>query len=97
MLKGGFEIIKGPLKDNTGKEVMPAGKAYAEKATELESTNYLVEGVKGSTDRRGRDPGWHGFLRRPLGRPSRRNLSLGCGRRPSKLAGDKPRAWTTLP
>ncbi len=48
MLKGGYEIIKGPLKDNTGKEVMPAGKAYPEKAAELETTNYLVEGVKGS-------------------------------------------------
>ncbi|MDQ0446119.1 simple sugar transport system substrate-binding protein [Methylobacterium aerolatum] len=48
MLKGGYEIIKGPLKDNAGKEVMPAGKAYPEKAPELESTNYLVEGVKGS-------------------------------------------------
>ncbi|WP_147047605.1 BMP family ABC transporter substrate-binding protein [Methylobacterium gnaphalii] len=48
MLKGGFQIIKGPLKDNAGKEILPSGKAYAEKAVELESTNYLVSGVKGS-------------------------------------------------
>lgn len=48
MLKGGYEIIKGPLKDNAGREILPAGKAYAEKAAELESTNYLVAGVRGS-------------------------------------------------
>ena len=48
MLKVGYEIIKGPLKDNTGKEILPPGKAYPEKAAELESTNYLVAGVKGS-------------------------------------------------
>ncbi|KMO36787.1 BMP family ABC transporter substrate-binding protein [Methylobacterium aquaticum] len=48
MLKGGYEIIKGPLKDNTGKEVLPAGKGLPEKAIELEGTNYLVAGVKGA-------------------------------------------------
>ncbi|GJE27893.1 BMP family ABC transporter substrate-binding protein [Methylobacterium organophilum] len=48
MLKGGFEIIKGPLKDNTGKEILAAGKGLPEKAVELESTSYLVAGVKGS-------------------------------------------------
>ncbi|NEU14294.1 BMP family ABC transporter substrate-binding protein [Methylobacterium sp. BTF04] len=48
MMKGGFAIIKGPLSDNTGKQIAPAGKAYAENAIELESTNYLVEGVRGS-------------------------------------------------
>ena len=49
MMKGGFEIIKGPLKDNKGNAVVPAGKAYPETALELESLNYLVEGVVGST------------------------------------------------
>ena len=49
MMKGGFTVIKGALKDNKGKEVVPAGKAYPETAIELESMNYLVEGVVGST------------------------------------------------
>ena len=40
-------IFKGELKDNTGKVVIPAGKELAQTAIELESMNYLVEGVKG--------------------------------------------------
>jgi basic membrane protein A and related proteins len=48
ILKGGYAVIKGPLKDNKGKEVVPAGTAYVETAIELESMNYLVEGVNGS-------------------------------------------------
>ncbi|WP_289014285.1 BMP family ABC transporter substrate-binding protein [uncultured Methylobacterium sp.] len=48
MMKGGFAIIKGPLKDNKGNEIAGAGTALAENAAELEKTNYLVEGVKGS-------------------------------------------------
>ncbi|KAB1072427.1 BMP family ABC transporter substrate-binding protein [Methylobacterium planeticum] len=48
MMKGGFAIIRGPLKDNKGNEIAPAGRTYAENAIELEKTNYLVEGVKGS-------------------------------------------------
>ncbi len=40
-------IFKGPLKDNTGKEVIPAGKSYRQTAIELESMDYLVEGVDG--------------------------------------------------
>ncbi len=49
IMKGGYSVIKGPLKDNTGKEVVPAGTAYVETAIELESMNYLVDGVIGST------------------------------------------------
>jgi simple sugar transport system substrate-binding protein len=49
IMKGGFSVIKGPLKDNTGKIVVPAGTAYPERAPELESMNYLVEGVIGAT------------------------------------------------
>jgi len=49
IMKGGYAVIKGPLKDNAGKEVVPAGAAYVETAIELESMNYLVEGVIGST------------------------------------------------
>jgi simple sugar transport system substrate-binding protein len=48
IMKGGFSVFKGPLKDNKGNTVVPAGKAYVETAIELESTNYLVEGVNGS-------------------------------------------------
>ncbi|BDA84195.1 BMP family ABC transporter substrate-binding protein [Aureimonas sp. SA4125] len=49
MMKGGFAVIKGPLKDNQGKEVVAAGTDYPETAIELESMDYLVEGVLGST------------------------------------------------
>ncbi|MBS0640556.1 MAG: BMP family ABC transporter substrate-binding protein [Acetobacteraceae bacterium] len=48
MMKGGYAVFKGPLKDNKGNVVVPAGKALAETAIELESTNYLIEGVNGS-------------------------------------------------
>jgi simple sugar transport system substrate-binding protein len=49
IMKGGYSVIKGPLKDNRGKEVVGGGKAYVETAIELESMDYLVEGVIGST------------------------------------------------
>ena len=48
IMKGGFSVFKGPLKDNKGNTVVPDGKAYVETAIELESMNYLVEGVNGS-------------------------------------------------
>ena len=41
-------IFIGPIKDNTGKEVIPAGTTYGPYAIELEQTNYLVDGVIGS-------------------------------------------------
>jgi basic membrane protein A and related proteins len=44
---GSFVIFRGPLKDNTGKTVIPSGKAYAQNAVELESMDYLVDGVSG--------------------------------------------------
>ena len=40
-MKGGYSVFKGPLKDNKGAEVVPAGKALPETAIELESCNYL--------------------------------------------------------
>ncbi|MDR3475011.1 MAG: BMP family ABC transporter substrate-binding protein [Devosia sp.] len=49
IMKGDFAIIKGPMKDNKGKEVVPAGKIYPETAIELESMDYLLDGVIGST------------------------------------------------
>ena len=48
-MKGDFAIIKGPMKDNKGNVVVPEGKTYPEDAIELESMNYLVEGVIGAT------------------------------------------------
>ena len=47
MLKGDFDIFAGELKDNTGKVVVPKGKVFKQTAIELESMNYLVEGVVG--------------------------------------------------
>ncbi|HUN93372.1 MAG TPA: BMP family ABC transporter substrate-binding protein [Burkholderiaceae bacterium] len=48
MLAGTFDIFKGPLKDNAGKVVIPAGKTLKQTDVELEQMNYLVEGVIGS-------------------------------------------------
>jgi simple sugar transport system substrate-binding protein len=47
LMDGSFAIFKGPLKDNTGKEVIPQGKSLVQTAIELESMDYLVEGVNG--------------------------------------------------
>jgi basic membrane protein A and related proteins len=49
IMKGGYSVIKGPLKTNTGKDAVAGSKAYVETAIELESMDYLVEGVIGST------------------------------------------------
>ena len=48
MMKGGYSVFKGPLKDNKGGQVIAAGTAFPETAIQLESMNYLVEGVHGS-------------------------------------------------
>jgi simple sugar transport system substrate-binding protein len=47
-MKNGDAIFAGPIKDNTGKTVVPAGTTYGPYADELMQTNYLVEGVIGS-------------------------------------------------
>jgi simple sugar transport system substrate-binding protein len=47
-MKGELIIFKGPLKDNTGKEIMAAGKSSIQTDPTLEGMNYLVEGVIGS-------------------------------------------------
>ncbi len=49
IMKGGFAVFKGGLKDNKGNVVVPPGTNYAETAIELESIGWLVEGVIGST------------------------------------------------
>ncbi len=48
MIAGSFDIFKGPLKDNKGKEVIAAGKTLKQTDLTLEGMNYLVEGVIGS-------------------------------------------------
>jgi simple sugar transport system substrate-binding protein len=48
MIAGTFDIFKGPLKDNKGKEVIPAGKSLKQTDITLEGMNYLVEGVIGT-------------------------------------------------
>ncbi len=47
MMAGTFDIFGGELKDNTGKVVIPKGKVFKQTDLELESMNYLVEGVIG--------------------------------------------------
>jgi simple sugar transport system substrate-binding protein len=46
---GGMVVYKGPMKDNTGNVVIPAGKEYIQTDYWLESMGWLVEGVIGST------------------------------------------------
>jgi len=48
LMAGTFMIFKGPLKDNTGKEVIPSGTSYPQSAPQLETMDYLVEGVIGN-------------------------------------------------
>lgn len=47
MLKGDFDIFKGPLKDNTGKVVVAAGVSLDQQNPVLEQMSYLVAGVVG--------------------------------------------------
>jgi basic membrane protein A len=44
---GSLVVYAGPLKDNTGKEIVAADKKFAQTDIALESMNYLVQGVKG--------------------------------------------------
>jgi len=48
-MSGGMVVYKGPMKDNTGNVVIPAGKEYIQTDYWLESMGWLVEGVIGST------------------------------------------------
>lgn len=48
-MDGSMIVYKGPIIDNTGKTVIPAGKEYKQTDIWLESMNWLVEGVIGST------------------------------------------------
>ncbi len=46
---GNMIIYRGPIKDNKGKEVIAAGKEVGQTDISLESMDWLVEGVVGST------------------------------------------------
>lgn len=49
IMAGGFAAIKGPLNDNAGNPLLTADKTLVETDIALESMDYLVEGVIGST------------------------------------------------
>lgn len=49
IMKGGYAVIKGPMKDNKGNVIATAGQSFVETDVALESMDYLVEGVIGST------------------------------------------------
>ena len=49
IMGGGYSVIKGPLKDNKGNVILTEGQALVETDIALESMDYLVEGVLGST------------------------------------------------
>lgn len=46
-MKGAFVVYQGPITDNTGKLVIPKGKAYSQTDLWLESMDWLAEGVIG--------------------------------------------------
>ena len=49
-MKNEDAIFVGPILDNTGKRVVPAGTTYGPYVDELQQTNYLIEGVIGSIE-----------------------------------------------
>ncbi|WP_448573497.1 BMP family ABC transporter substrate-binding protein [Trichothermofontia sp.] len=48
LLKGELVIYQGPLKSNTGREILAEGQQYTQQDIALEKMDYLVEGVIGS-------------------------------------------------
>lgn len=49
MMKGDFAAYVGPMSDNAGNAILAAGESFVETDIKLESMDYLVEGVIGST------------------------------------------------
>ncbi|MEM8794703.1 MAG: BMP family ABC transporter substrate-binding protein [Pseudomonadota bacterium] len=49
IIKGGYAVINGPMSDNAGNVIATAGQSFVETDIALESMDYLVEGVIGST------------------------------------------------
>ena len=48
-MDGSFQIYKGPMMTNDGRTAIPDGTGYAQNAPWLESMNWFVEGVVGTT------------------------------------------------
>ena len=48
-MRRGDAVVVGPLRDNTGREVVPPGTTYGPYAEALQRTDYLLEGVIGTT------------------------------------------------
>lgn len=48
-MQGKMVVYVGPIKDNTGRTLIPKGKSYAQTDIWLEKMDWLVEGVKGTT------------------------------------------------
>lgn len=48
-MRRGDAVFVGPLRDNTGREVVPPGTTYGPYAEALQRTDYLLEGVIGTT------------------------------------------------
>ena len=49
LMAGTFVIYKGPLQSNTGATMIPAGEELVQTDLRLESLDWLVAGVIGST------------------------------------------------
>ncbi|MHC0052496.1 BMP family ABC transporter substrate-binding protein [Actibacterium sp. D379-3] len=49
IMAGGYAVITGPMKDNKGNVIAAVGQSFVETDVALESMDYLVEGVIGST------------------------------------------------
>jgi len=49
LMAGTFVIFKGPVRSNTGATLIPAGEELVQTDLSLESMDWLVEGVIGST------------------------------------------------
>jgi basic membrane protein A len=49
IMAGGYAVINGPMNDNKGNVIATAGQSFEETDVALESMNYLVDGVIGST------------------------------------------------
>ncbi len=50
LIKGELVIYEGELSDNQGKAILSAGEKYEQQALELETMDWLIDGVKGSID-----------------------------------------------
>ena len=49
ILDGSVAIYRGPIRDNAGRTVIPAGATTGIEDTALDGMNWLVEGVQGET------------------------------------------------